>query len=125
MERGPVETTNIIKALLNQVFTEVYIINDDELIFHREDGYDVVFYHDQDCCECVWIEEVCGDLSFLANTPILMAEEYIHEQQQDEKWHDYYTYTFYKFATIKGYVTVMWRGESNGYYSESVDMKVI
>ena len=57
------------------------------------------------------------------NSPILMAEE-VTDDDHDKKPNedaDSWTWTFYKFATNKGSITLRWLGESNGYYSERVD----
>jgi hypothetical protein len=84
-------------------------------------GY--IMYHDQACCESVTITDVDGDLTDLINSPILMAQEEVSKLSHDiEHEEDSFTWTFYKLATIKGYVTLRWIGESNGYYSESVDL---
>jgi len=99
-----------------------------ELTFETEDGFVVKFYHEQDCCESVSIESIDGDLSDLIGTPLLMSEEISNVDDSKNPQHNFgdwggsHTWTFYKFATIKGYVTVRWLGESNGYYSETVDI---
>lgn len=87
--------------------------------FIADDGEVFWMYHDQDCCESVSIESVDGVPSDLLNSPILMAE--CVTQEGDNFGHDSSTWTFYKFATIHGFVTIRWFGSSNGYYSESVD----
>ena len=81
----------------------------------------------QDCCESVDIDDVCGDLGDLVGSPILQAEEVDGGQlpAREDGYEVSYTWTFYKFATIKGSVTVRWYGESNGYYSEEVDFKIV
>ena len=83
------------------------------------------FFHRRDCCEHVVIEDVCGDLDDLVGSPILQAEQVHGEppETHDRLGYESETWTFYKFATAKGSVTVRWLGTSNGYYSESVDME--
>jgi hypothetical protein len=81
-----------------------------------------VFFHSQDCCEHVRIEDVVGDLEDLQGEPLLLAEEVSGETGPEPEYADSYTWTYYKFATRKGYVDVRWLGESNGYYSERVDL---
>ena len=76
------------------------------------------FYHEQDCCESVSIEDIVGDLNDLVGVPILEAREDTQDGSGDG--YESATWTFYNFRTIKGSVTVRWLGESNGYYSESV-----
>jgi hypothetical protein len=103
--------------LVGRVFTEVFQ-DGDEIIFRNAEE-EFRYYHDQDCCECVSVESVVGDLSDLIGEPILIAEE---TSGNLEDAYERGTWTFYKFATRKGFVDVRWVGESNGYYSESVDM---
>jgi hypothetical protein len=93
------------------------------IVFECDDGDTFSLHHEQDCCEHVTIDEVHGDLADLVGTPLIQAEEEV--SYNDGPANDYtesYTWSFYKFATIKGYVTVKFYGESNGYYSESANL---
>lgn len=114
----------IFDSLIGAVLTKAFVSNDDEneaLMLEREIGGTVRFMHHQDCCESVYIEDIEGDLEDLVGSPILQAEEVteVNEEVEDGMW------TFYKFATAKGRVTVRFYGTSNGYYSIGVSVRII
>ncbi len=94
-------------------------VGDDVLSFHTTDGRVFRFFHDQDCCETVSVEDITGDLEDLLGSPLVEAEE-VDNTDAPEIDCESYTWTFYRFGTAKGSVTVRWLGTSNGYYSESV-----
>ena len=117
--------------LKGKTLTDIENVNNKELLFTTTDGEKYKLFHIQDCCEYVMIEDICGDLKDLIGSEILQAEEVTHEPGENPKgvkipdFQDSFTWTFYKMATIKGSVTIRWYGESNGYYSESVDFKIV
>lgn len=112
-----------VQILLNKTLTSVEQRGNEEILFVTESGESYLMYHEQDCCENVWLEDVTGELDDLVGSPILMAEEVTQDGSDDNDCLESRTWTFYKFATNKGYVTLRWCGESNGYYSESVYLK--
>lgn len=112
------------------------------VLFYTNDGRVYKLFHDQVCCEGVYLEDVCGDWDDLLNSPILLAEEVTQElgesipdwakahliqeilSKEEPVLSEYTRWTFYKLSTIKGSVTLRWCGESQ-YYSVSVDFEQI
>ena len=114
------ETIDVLKG---KTLINIQVKDDEEILFVCSDGKRYLMYHEQECCESVTIEEIIGDLDNLLNTPLIMAECVSNESEENNYGSE--TWTFYKLGTNKGFVTIRWYGESNGYYSESIDFKEI
>jgi hypothetical protein len=108
--------TNMLGKTITRVDGNV---GDEKLEFVASDGSTFTFLYYQDCCASCRVEDICGDLSDLIGSPIVMAEE-VDNMDEPYAGSDSYTWTFYRFGTAKGTITIRWLGESNGYYSESV-----
>lgn len=95
-------------------------------------GRNFEMYHGQNCCEYVTLEDIDGDLDDLTESPLIISEKcsdsetnakvcLMNANPYPEDKSDSETWTFYRFATIKGWVVLRWYGTSNGFYSEEVD----
>ena len=108
---------------------ERFSVDDEMVTLVLRDGRIVLMYHEQDCCESVSLYDVVGSMVDLVGTPLVIAEEVSGAPDPDDvKDHDLdesYTWTFYRFATRSGTVTLRWIGTSNGYYSDSVDVHIV
>lgn len=93
------------------------------LYFEFSDGKKYKMCHDQDCCESVWLAEIVGELNDLIDSPLKMAE--VVRDKEPEYGVEKQLWTFYKFATEKGYVTLRWCGQDNGYYSKEVSFEEV
>lgn len=109
-----------INTLNGKTFTKVWENGEGGIGFeNNEECYSL--HHEQNCCENVYLEDISGDLSDLVGVP-LTVEQVDFDRGKQNEYDECYTWTFYKFRTIKGYVDVRFYGTSNGYYSESVDL---
>jgi len=106
-----------------EIFYQIKVYKEEDTIkFYALSGKVYQMYHNQDCCESVYIEDINGDINKLIGYPIVKAEERI--ENPEISGYESITFTFYTIASTKGYVDIRWHGESNGYYSESVDIAI-
>ena len=49
-----------ISELVGQTLTKIQVEDNYEIHFYTSEGYRFVMYHEQGCCEGVWLEEVIG-----------------------------------------------------------------
>ena len=95
-------------------------------IYYDEENFQILtddgvyaFYHEQSCCESVWLTQVDGINDKLIGSRIVIAEVVTDEKDTE---YGHITWSFYKIGTSKGMIDFRWQGESNGYYSETVDL---
>ncbi len=101
----------------------------EEFIMTLDNGQRFKLYHAQECCETVELVEIIGDLKDIIGSPLTLCEEITEvgalNGYESLNGYEHYTWTFYKLATTKGYVTLRWCGESSGFYSERVNFMEI
>lgn len=81
------------------------------------------FHHDQDCCEHVALADFESDDDLTGATVLRVLEmEHVGGYNADTTTGESSTWTFYRVETTKGDIWMRWLGESNGYYSENVNI---
>lgn len=111
------------KTLVGEVLTHVDVLGEEGIMLTTESGRRIKIYHEQDCCEHVRIVGTDGEWKDLYGKVI---DEVDHKAvQSDVALCESKTDSTLTFKA--GYKTVIsrWIGESNGYYSESVDLMEI
>jgi hypothetical protein len=117
-----------IREVIGKTMAKVAQNGRESIDFEAVTGERWRMWYEPDCCASCEIEDVAGDLADLVGSPIVMAEAATNQdnpKNQGGYVDDSWTWTFHKFATAKGYVTIRWYGSSNGYYSETASFSRI
>lgn len=113
---------------LRQIFKHVHVTPESErdasdilVWFITDQNTGVALGHIQECCEEVKLVEYHGDLEDLIGYPILQADCSCSVLPDTDEY-SFNTARFYKFATVKGYVTFRFMSSTSGAYSDAVQM---
>ncbi len=123
---------NTNPELVNQVFSGRTITKVEGLelgetkicIYFSENEY-IKMYHQQDCCENVDLDDICGNTELEGAVFYELVEKKSNvELEAKYEYEESWTWTFYTIKTSKGYLDLRWYSASNGYYSEEVDLEI-
>ena len=107
-----------IEQLTGMTITAVVYKETNESLLIHLNTHVLEMIHHQDCCETVYLADVVGSFEDLIGYPLLEVSESIVDIATADMSS---TASYYNFKTIKASVQLRWVGESNGYYSETVD----
>lgn len=119
--RDRIEASSLVGEVL------VYIDIDEkynEILLTTESGKKIKIFHEQDCCESVRIEDTRGNWHDLIGKVIIEASADVRPGgDPPPAYPDSWTRTALTFRVDGATVISRWIGESNGYYSESVNIE--
>lgn len=110
-----------IKDLVGLTVKRIEYSENTEVLEIETDQGTFKMFHNQDCCEHVYLAEVTGgSLEDLVGQKIVDANENISDEE--DTGYEYLQWTFYDIKTELQTITLRWLGSSNGYYSVNVDL---
>jgi hypothetical protein len=107
------------QTIVGKTVKSIVNSNNEELLINFTNGGSCRFYHYQNCRGSIYIKE-SDDLNLLEGATLTSVTKEIEDGSDD---HDSITITTYTFEYSEGIVKVIWKGVSNGYYSEEVDFE--
>ena len=116
---------NKFEDIMNGVIVNVVGLEEESeevilTIFKNNKFYELRIYHEQECCEDVRLLEYHGKIDL--NSQLLDIKVISNEEVKENG--DSQTWTFITIETNTSTCTLRFLGESNGYYSESVDFSI-
>lgn len=114
--------TPIEELIVGSTFKSVKVGPGNEpnhVVFITEDGRQFEMYHEQDCCEYVYLKKIKGSVDSLIGRKVTKASvDYVHRGEGTET-------EFAIQVEKRGTVKFIWLGISNGYYSETASFKEV
>ena len=118
LERNRVEFSVLVGETLDAVDIDR---EENQILLTTRSGRRFVVYHEQDCCETVAISGQDGSFDKLIGKPLTEARDFAVDTSE-ESIDSSQTTTTLVFRVDDQTVISRWIGDSNGYYSESVDI---
>ena len=118
IKRRHVEFSDLVGEVLDAVDIDR---EENQILLTTRSGRKFLVYHEQDCCETVAISGQDGSFDKLIGKPLIEARDFAVDTGE-EGIDDSQTTTTLVFRVDDQTVISRWVGDSNGYYSESVDI---
>lgn len=110
-----------LESLVGETLSYIDTDDSDEIMLTTTSGRKIHIYHQQDCCESVGIVDTVGNWHNLIGKVVIEASKDFDECNGE--CCDSCTHTRLTFKVNDATVISKWIGESNGYYSEGVDIE--
>jgi len=106
--------------LLGKTIRKIYLNDDETRLFVFHDQGLAAYECYAECCSHTWIADIVGVSSLIGHTVLEAEEVDVDVEDRDDICPDCDLFFGIKLKTTGGYVDIVYRNSSNGYYGGSL-----
>jgi hypothetical protein len=113
-----------MKELIGKTITGLFVNEDQSgLMFTHPDNEKTCYETYADCCSETWFADITGVSALLDSTVLEVENTDLLETEDGRTRQEYDRFYGVKLKTTKGYVDIVYRNSSNGYYGGEIEYK--